>query len=166
MPVASFLLSNRKQAKQPFTLRSPPVLGRFKGDGCREGGKSKSPLPDWPLVTFGQTKATPRRAFPFPSAHQGCRAGCYPGKKRRAHNVRPYGGMKREGCGPMRTSAPTGCGGHGPMRTEGELPRRGKRGHPGVSAPTGGMGDAGIRAGHPTLSLRASAHAGAAIRPP
>ena len=97
MPVASFLLSNRKQAKQPFTLRSPPVLGRFKGDGCREGGKSKSPLPDWPLVTFGQTKATPRRAFPFPSAHQGCRAGCYPGKKRRAHNVRPYGGMKSEG---------------------------------------------------------------------
>ena len=69
MPVAFFLLSNRKQAKQPFTLRTPLCLVGSRGMGVGKGGKSKFPRPDWSLVTFGQTKVTPRRAFPFPSAH-------------------------------------------------------------------------------------------------
>lgn len=45
--------------------RSSPLIGRFKGVGCWEGGKSKSPLPNWPLPTFGQTKVGPRRAYPL-----------------------------------------------------------------------------------------------------
>lgn len=43
--------------------RSSPLIGRFKGVGCWEGRKSKSPLPNWPLPTFGQTKVGPRRAY-------------------------------------------------------------------------------------------------------
>ena len=51
--------------------------------------------------------------------------------------------------------------GDGGRRTKDE----GTRADEGIG-PYEGMGDAGTRAGRPNLSLRASAHAGAAIRPP
>ena len=38
-----------------------PLFGRFKGDGCREGGKSKSPLPGWLFRPFLATQKGARR---------------------------------------------------------------------------------------------------------
>ena len=38
-----------------------PLIGRFKGDGCREGGKSKSPLPGWLFRPFLAAQKGARR---------------------------------------------------------------------------------------------------------
>ena len=111
-----------------------PLFGRFKGDGCREGGKSKSPLPGWLFRPFLATqKGARRRHDKNPGVKKGNMEGASARNKAGRCGHRPLRG------GALRWPWRSPAGGHKgrPYRAATvNAPMGGKRGRPGASAPT------------------------------